>query len=200
MRARAIASWLVLVVGSSACASSPRAPGPVGVAFDRDAETRSVYAAILNDLYARDWLGREVTQWVVDPDVREVRGGRDELVRNRLSDARPDALADFERPRPAARVPADLAPGRPVRWLTNAEFAALPKDGSGYGWAEFHRRFPGSPGHVTFSRIGFSADGTEAVVEPGCWFDSLGGARTLVRLEKARGTWRVVARAQTAVS
>lgn len=202
MRCKRVVLLLVLSVTSAACASHTSRRPPVGVGFDREAETKAVYSAVLNGLYARDWLNREVKQWVIDPEIHAVIGGRDDLIRNRIEDARADALADFERPRPAGRVPPDLAPGLPVRWFTDVDFAALPKagDGAGYGWAAFHQKFPGSPGHVTLSRIGFSVDGTEAIVEPGCWFDSLGGARTIVRLRKVHGNWQVKQRSQTAVS
>ena len=200
MRTTRIALLLVLSGASAACASSRPSRAPERVRFDREAETRAVYAVVLNDLYARDWLNREVQQWVVDPEIPAVVGGRNVMVRDRVPDARPDTLADYERPRSAGRVPADLAPGRPTRWFTDAEFAALPNDGTGYGWAAFHQRFPGSPGHITLSRIGFSADGTEALVEPGCWFDSLGGARSVVLLKRVGGVWQVKQRSQTAVS
>lgn len=202
MRCKGVVLLLVLSAASAACASRQCGRAPVGVGFDREAETKAVYAAVLNDLYARDWLNREVEQWVIDPEIHAVVGGRNDLVRSRIKDASPDALADFERPRPAGKVPPDLAPGRPVRWFTDADFAALPKagDGAGYGWAAFHQKFPRSPGHVTLSRIGFSADGTESIVEPGCWFASLGGARSIVRLQKVRGTWQVTQRSQTVIS
>lgn len=202
MRAMRIALLLALSVDSAACALRKSGGEPVGSRLDREADTKAVYAAILNDLYVRDWLNREVEQWVIDPEVHAVVGGRNDLVRSRIEDARPDTLADFERPRPAGRVPPDFSPGRPVHWFSDADFAALPRagGGEGYGWTAFHQKFPGSPGHVTLSHIGFSADGTEAIVEPGCWFDSLGGARSIVRLRKVRGSWQVKQRAQTAVS
>jgi hypothetical protein len=53
---------------------------------------------------------------------------------------------------------------------------------------------------VTLSRVGLSADGTEAVVSAGCWFDSLGGAARLVLLRKVGGVWRVHKTAVTVVS
>lgn len=200
MRTQGVALLLVLSVASAACASRRCCRRPVGVGFDRVVEAKAVYAVVLNDLYARDWLSREVEQWVIDPEVPAVVDGRDDLVRSRVPTARPDTLADFERPRPSGRVPADLSPGRPVRWFTAADFAALPKSGGGYGWLAFHEKFPRSPGHITLSHVGFSADGTEALVQPGCWFDSLGGARVIVLLQKVRGIWQVRQRSLTVVS
>lgn len=202
MRNLRIMALLVLSVASAACASRKCCCGPVGAGFDREAETKAVYAVLLNDLYARDWLNREIEQWVVDPEIPEVIGGGDDMVRDRVKGARPDTLADLERPRPGGRVPVDLAPGRPVRWFTRAEFAALPSVpvGATHRWTAFHERFPRSPGHITLSHIGFSADGTEALVMPGCWFDSLGGARDIVRLQKVGGAWQVRQRSHLVVS
>jgi len=202
MRAHAIALLLLLSVTSTACSSACSTCDTVAVEFDREAETKAVYVAILSELYARDWQSRAVEQWVIDPEIPASVGGRDELVRQRVWESRPGTIADYERARPAGRVPADLAPGLPVRWFTKADFAALPKSGGAVdlGWTAFHEKFPRSPGHITLSHVGFSADGTEALAHVGCWFDSLGGARRIVRVRKMMGAWQVEQDEQTAVS
>jgi hypothetical protein len=200
MRARGIALLLVLSLSSAACASRRCCRGPARSSFDREAETKAVYVAVLKEVYAKDWLSQAVEQFVVDPDIPAVAPGGDELVRMRSGDVRRDTLADFERPRPAGKVPADLAPGRPVRWFTDAEFAALPGSATGHGWPAFHDKFPLSGGHITLSQVGFSSDGTEALVYPGRWFDSLGGSKEIVRLRKVGGVWRVTQRVTTMIS
>lgn len=201
MRTRGIVGTLTLSLVVVGCASRRPRGGPPAAAFDRTAETKAVYVAVLRDQYATDWVRRPVTQWVVSPDIPAVSGGRADFVRERFPDLRRDTLADYERPRPAGTVPPDLDPGLPVRWFSDAEFAALPKESSSdLGWTAFHRRFPGSPGHVTLSRVGFSSDGTEALLTSGCWFDGLGGASQLVRLRKIGGIWRVQQTSTTAVS
>ena len=211
MRVRGVALLLLISVASAACASRrtccpPGAGTPGGrapvLAVDREAETKAVYVAVLRDLYLRDWLNREIEQFVIDPDVSAFEGGSDLVARERMPEARADTLADFEKPRPGTKLPSDLAPGRPVRWFSRAEFAALPKSSglNDLGWTAFHERFPGSGGHITLSRVGFSSDRTEALVHAGRWFDSLGGAAQVVRLEKVGGTWQVKKRSTTVVS
>jgi hypothetical protein len=213
MRIRGIAIWVVLSLASIACSSRrpcgcpprgavPRGGPPPSVAFDREVETKAVYVAVLREMYVRNWVNEEVEQFVIDPDVSAYPGGRDSDARERMSAARPDTHADFERRRPAARVSPDLDPGRPVRWFKSADFATLPKKGglSDLGWTAFHEKFPRSGGHITLSRVGFSSDGTEALVHAGRWFDGLGGSSQIVRLQKVGGTWQVKNRTTTVVS
>jgi hypothetical protein len=166
-----------------------------------DREAKAVYVVVLRELYGRDWLSREVEQFVVDPDVPAVAGEQYSAPRERLPGVRADTIADFSKPRPANRLPSDLSPGRTVRWFSRADFAALPKaSAADLGWPAFHEKFPLSGGHITFSHVGFSADGTEALVHTGRWFDSVGGAAQLVHLKKVDGVWQVRRRATTAVS
>jgi hypothetical protein len=58
-------------------------------------------------------------------------------------------------------------------------------------WEEFYRRYPGSNGSISFSSIGYSADGNLAilVVDQGC--GSLCGAVSNVVVKRALGRWRV---------
>ncbi|HEX9218999.1 MAG TPA: hypothetical protein VF858_00795, partial [Gemmatimonadaceae bacterium] len=58
-------------------------------------------------------------------------------------------------------------------------------------WSEFYRRYPGSNGSISFSSIGYSADGNVAllVVEQGCgsFCDTLSN----VVVKRERGRWHV---------
>jgi hypothetical protein len=58
-------------------------------------------------------------------------------------------------------------------------------------WEEFYRRYPGSTGSISFSSIGYSADGNLAilVVDQGC--GSLCGALSNVVVKRTLGRWRV---------
>jgi hypothetical protein len=61
----------------------------------------------------------------------------------------------------------------------------------GDGWLIFYRRFPGAQGVLTFSRAGFSADGTQALFY---WSNSCGGlcgGSMFVVLEKRGGRWEI---------
>jgi hypothetical protein len=58
-------------------------------------------------------------------------------------------------------------------------------------WREFYRRYPGSNGSISFSTIGYGADGNVAllVAERGC--GSLCGALSNVVVKRERARWRV---------
>lgn len=60
------------------------------------------------------------------------------------------------------------------------------------GWDEFYRRYPGSPGITTLSRVGFNPERTEALVYMGAQFHYLAGAGNLYRLEKQDGVWKIM--------
>jgi hypothetical protein len=58
-------------------------------------------------------------------------------------------------------------------------------------WSEFYRRYPGSRGEISFSSIGYSADGNVAllVLNRGC--GSFCGELSGVVVKSERGRWRV---------
>jgi hypothetical protein len=60
---------------------------------------------------------------------------------------------------------------------------------NGDGWSVYARRFPGSPGITTFSRVGFSADGTQALFYLSNRCGGLCGTGRYVVMEKQNGGW-----------
>jgi hypothetical protein len=58
-------------------------------------------------------------------------------------------------------------------------------------WQEFYRRYPGSNGSISFSSIGYTADGNTAVlvVDQGC--GTLCGALSNIVVKRERGRWHV---------
>jgi len=64
------------------------------------------------------------------------------------------------------------------------------KRGSG-GWFAFYKRFPGSPGIITFSRVGFSEDGTQALFYLSNACGELCGTGMYVVMEKRNGSWAI---------
>jgi hypothetical protein len=59
------------------------------------------------------------------------------------------------------------------------------------GWDEFYSRYPDSPGITSFSKVGFNAARTEALVYMGRQLHYLAGAGNLIRLEKQDGLWKI---------
>ena len=58
-------------------------------------------------------------------------------------------------------------------------------------WTDFEATYPGASGFVAFSRVGFNADGDEALAEMGYRCGDLCGAGGLYLLVKEDGTWTV---------
>ena len=61
----------------------------------------------------------------------------------------------------------------------------------GSRWTDFEAKYPGASGFVTFSRVGFNADGDEALVDMGYRCGDLCGAGGLYLLVKEEGSWKV---------
>ncbi len=60
------------------------------------------------------------------------------------------------------------------------------------GWEEFYRRYPNSSGTISFSRIAYNADKTQAMVDMGNMYASLGGEGRLIFLELENNGWKIL--------
>jgi hypothetical protein len=58
-------------------------------------------------------------------------------------------------------------------------------------WPAYYKRFPGSPGILTFSRVGFNAGGTQALFYLNNRCGGLCGTGMYVVMEKRNGRWMV---------
>ena len=59
------------------------------------------------------------------------------------------------------------------------------------GWPAFYKRYPGSQGILTFSRVGFSADGTQALFYSSNVCGGLCGGGSYVVMQKRNGRWAI---------
>jgi len=192
---------LTALVVLTACASGARGSAPGGRAdgaFDREAERRAVYEAVLRHASHRD-----VQRYVLEPGAQGGLGYGGGPGGNLPSKARRDTIADLRR-RPTRPMPRDLAVGVPVEFLSAAEWDALPVAGDGFvideRWKTFRARFPGSAGWMIFTNVGFSADGRQALVHLVQSHASLAGRGHFVLLEHSAAGWRVVEESTTVVS
>jgi hypothetical protein len=64
-------------------------------------------------------------------------------------------------------------------------------DKMGRGWEKFYRKYPGSEGFVTFSRVGFNRDRTQALVYQAYSCGGTCGGGTYYLLTKENGIWKV---------
>jgi hypothetical protein len=60
-----------------------------------------------------------------------------------------------------------------------------------YGWFAFYKQFPHSPGLLTFSRVGFSTDGAQALFYVGGECGGLCGGGYYVVMERHNGRWDI---------
>jgi hypothetical protein len=161
---------------------------------------RQVQAVVIDSLFVRD-----STRQVALGDST-VSGGshfvnEDYTSALRMLGSLPDGLrADFESVR-GQRRPVGLLPlRRPVVLVTAAERAQLraERDPRSY-WAAFYRLFPGTPGHIDVSRVGFSRDGNTALVllEYGC--GGRCGGTLYVLVHRVGGRWFISRQAQPRV-
>jgi hypothetical protein len=78
------------------------------------------------------------------------------------------------------------------------DYSLLPQDETaeilrtgGTAWTEFEADYPGTRGMVSFSRVGFDANGDTALVTMGFVCGDLCGSGGLYLLVKEQGTWKV---------
>ena len=67
----------------------------------------------------------------------------------------------------------------------------FPGEGFERSWKQFYEKYPGAPGYIWLSRVGFDKEKGEAVVYVGSMCDQLCGGGQYVRLVKKDGGWKV---------
>jgi hypothetical protein len=65
------------------------------------------------------------------------------------------------------------------------------KNGVGGGWEKFYQKYPETRGYATFSRVGFNADKTQALVYQAHSCGGLCGGGTYRLLIKTNGVWTI---------
>ena len=61
----------------------------------------------------------------------------------------------------------------------------------GAGWRRFYERYPGAPGFIDFSRVGFDSKKEQALVYLAFEHDYMGGSTRFLVLSKAGKSWEV---------
>ena len=122
------------------------------------------------------------------------------LLRKEMPGLGSDTFACFARraARPA-RLEAERLQGSRVVLTTSAEHSKFFGE-SGRGWDAFHKQYPDSAGRWELSRVGFSADGRQALVCLGGQAGELVGMGSYHLLERIDGRWSVVGSATAWIS
>ena len=88
----------------------------------------------------------------------------------------------------------------PIVLATPETLRGLPRQDPDKYWSEFYKRYPGASGLISFSAIGYTADGNIALLMVGQGCGSLCGAGHNVVAKRQGGRWRLIAIQQTWVS
>lgn len=174
-----------------ACAAATPPPLPTATPPDLQAEEEAVYAALLASIFpeARLYVLQSETEYHAAPEDLEelleyVREGQPGLQEATVESFRArNATVSLLRP--------DMQLGRPYVLLTHDEINQIFGLNTS-GWDVFYTRYPYAPGLTRLSRVGFSADYTQALVYIGTQSHWLAGAGYYVLLEKVNGQWKIV--------
>ena len=100
-------------------------------------------------------------------------------------------MADFLRQNDSpARLEGPFDSALNVNLLSNQDYDRFFGTG-GTSWERFYSVYPKATGVIECSRIGFSVDGTQALVYIGRVSHLLAGKGHVVLLERSSGNWRV---------
>jgi hypothetical protein len=178
-------SLLVLWAGLAGMAVAPAAAAQTDAS---DADEIAVYRVVLDSLFVRP----RTTQVIVPDSTSAITSGMMELVERvarRISPGLPtEALANLRALNASEHaLPAEVSASVPVRVLSRATIRdALPQDVDvGRQWMRFYQLYPGSPGVVGFSRVGFDTARRHAVLEVSNSCGGLCGSIQLVILRRA---------------
>lgn len=189
-----------------------RSPAP---AFDRELARRAVLVAVLEALHRRKDTRRFVLDPMLAPDRLDLAwdaeleksfspggwmtlpDGR-RMLRPGLKNLDAGLLADWAAHTKPTPTPRDGVASLPIEWFTEADWKALrsepaPAKGDDLEdrWGAFHRLHPQSSGWITLSDVGFSADGTQALVQTSSLSGGLDGSGHWVLLRRVDGVWTV---------
>lgn len=105
-----------------------------------------------------------------------------------LKQATIDAFREVNRQQ--ASLQRSFHPAIDYEVVDTAQLESFFKKGGG-DWFAFYKRFPGSRGITTFSRVGFSEDGTQALFYVSNVCGGLCGTGMYVVMEKRNGIWTI---------
>ena len=165
-----------------------------------------MYRAVLDSMFIPHRSNR-ITQLVILDSTSTLR--RENLVPgvfrvlHQLPGVDSAAIEDFEtrnlEPHSLKYLPT-LGLNFPIVLVTRESLRTLPREDPDTYWDAFYKRYPGSSGSISFSAIGYGANGSIALlmVDQGC--GSLCGAGHNVVVKREGGRWRLITIQQTWVS
>lgn len=182
-----------------ACASVTLQPSLTPTPPDLQAEEEAVYAALLAEMFpeARLYVLQAETEVHAAPEDLEALL---QFVREGIPDLQETTIESFKaRNQAIYALRPDMQLGRPYVLLTRDEINQIFGLNTS-GWDVFYTRYPYALGLTRLSRVGFSADYTQALVYIGTQSHWLAGAGYYVLLEKVDGQWRITQKTMVWIS
>lgn len=161
-------------------------PKPTATAQSQSATEREVLSSVVRHVF-----GDRPLLVVSEPEPISIKvspATREELLAS-APNLRPSLFREFER---VLRAGGTTALPEKAKVIANAESDKLFEVNVREGWKEFKRRYPGAPGILTLSRVGFSFDMQQAIVYVGWQEDALVGQGTVYILEKSEEGWSIL--------
>jgi hypothetical protein len=183
---------LALLAG---CGSGSQTPAATPVPSDE----YQVYRAVIDYLYfsqgAPEQLVIQVETESGDPGGGRIDRTRTDYIAQQMAAyLDPVTLADFaERSQRTEKLKDQFGLPVPVRLLTRdqlRDFFSAPETD---GWERFFAEYPGAPGTLALSQVGFNEGRTQAMVYAGQQSGWLSGSGNVYLLNKTEDGWRVVA-------
>jgi hypothetical protein len=152
-----------------------------------EAEEYAVYSALIR----QNPIGYDLGSFFV---VRENTRADLDMFERTVENVRklPSSLVDSYRSRNTASY--TLHPNLDIE----QEYVLMPQEvfdeilgRRGSRWTDFEAKYPGASGFILFSRVGFNADGDQALADMGYRCGDLCGAGGLYLLVKEDGNWKV---------
>lgn len=183
---------LLAPMPAAALSPSPNPPQMIeSSSVESLAEEYSVYTAILNQylsptsnvkvLVLRDFAQTET-------ESKRQLTDRIRFVSKNLPALEKKTASNFKKQnRKPFPLQEQFALSVPVKLISDEEFRQLVP--SAADWSGFYAAYPGAPGLLTFSRVGFNRDLTQAVVYLSQVAGPLGGEGVFVLLQKENGVW-----------
>ena len=201
-RTRAIFMLLILLIASAACQKHPTAPEYDAISAFIDSQFAS-----RKGVQPIEPIGNGIARIVILNTTDSDENGQNSRLDDNgkpipwaqtasslqtkapiLKQATIDAFRKVNRQQTSLRR--SFHPAIDYELVDSAQLESFFKRG-GVDWVAFYKRFPGSPGIMTFSRVGFSEDGTQALFYLSNHCGELCGGGMYVVMEKRNGTWAI---------
>jgi hypothetical protein len=155
--------------------------------LESSGEEYNVYSVLINTRYLDERIKLIVIEENTTKSTAEVS---DELIKQNMPELQQETVDDFKTANEQSYL-LQREFNLPVNYVLISQEELNGIFGGGRGWDNFYNKYSDSQGIMTFSRVGFNAERSQALVCVGNQYHFLAGAGYIVLLVKEDGIWRV---------